>query len=97
MSEAWAIGETAEIKGLPGRWTRVEGPTEPPVTSAGLKCPCCGGFGIAWAGWFNCELCPAKWLWQSCEVFVPEGWRPGDTHRTKRERTEAAMAACWRE
>lgn len=35
------------------------------------KCPLCGGYGIAWAGWFSCECCPATAWIATGEVVLP--------------------------
>lgn len=35
-------------------------------------CPVCGGIGITWKGWFNCDsYCEAKAVVSTGETFVP--------------------------
>lgn len=33
-------------------------------------CPVCGGYGIPWGGWFNCQCCTAVALVEGGEVFT---------------------------
>lgn len=42
------------------------------------KCPCCGGLGWAWRGWFSCENCPAIAVVDDGRVFMPFDRRASD-------------------
>jgi len=48
-----AVGELIEINGLPGKWRKIEARYD--YKSARTKCPNCGGLGIPWNGWFECD------------------------------------------
>jgi hypothetical protein len=52
------------IPGLNGKWLQIEALYD--YDKDRCKCPNCGGLGIPWSGWFNCESC-------SCKAVVEDG------------------------
>jgi hypothetical protein len=67
-------GEIVTIDGL-GQRQRVAGKRYNYAADK-CRCPVCGGIGYPWAGWFNCDDCPAKALVETGEVFMPVSEAP---------------------
>lgn len=61
-----------QIPGLPGTYSQIENKYE--CEQDKTKCPACGGLGIPWAGWFNCERasCKCKALVDDGRAFIPD-------------------------
>ena len=69
LKKYFCIGKPVKIDGLLGKWASVG--LKYNYEKNKIKCPACGGIGICWQGWFNCECCDVKALIETGEVIMP--------------------------